>query len=168
MNGSEMFHFDPLGSPKSYCFQAEAAQNQDGTLSLTDVVFRYNHPEWTGTVILQSTETEDQIVLQTEQTERPEVNAYFLCKTDYTQTGFRDSGDVNPGEEYEIMVRFPMSGLLDTGTYITGDRIHYIPDKAFREPEAAATDLEEIVQKGTLWAFRPDQDCWVYQMDNRL
>ena len=167
-NGTELFHFDPPGSPKSYCFQAEGAENRDGTLLLTGVAFRYNHPEWTGTVVLQSTETGEQITLETEQTERPEVNAYFLCKNDYTMSGFRASGQADPGEEYEIMVRFPLSGLLGTGTYLTGDRIHYAPDREFREPEAEGTELEEIIRKGTLRAFRPDYHCWVYQMDNYL
>lgn len=154
--------------PKAFCFQAETVENQDGTLTLTGVTFRYNHPEWTGTVILQSTETGEQVTLTTEQTERPEVNEYFLCKTDYTRSGFKAFGEANPEEEYEIMVRFPLSGLLATGTYITGERIHYVPDKEFRKPETAGTDLEEIIRKGTLRVFRPDYHCWVYQMSNCL
>lgn len=167
-NGRELFHFDPPGSLKSYCFQAETAENRDGTLLLTGVAFRYNHPEWTGEIVLQSTETGEQTALETEQTERPEVNAYFLCKTDYIRSGFRASGSADPEEEYEIMVRFPLSGLLATGTYITGERIHYAPDREFREPEAAGTDLEEIVHEGILRVYRPDKHCWVYQKGNRL
>ena len=154
--------------PRVFCFQAETAENRDGALTLTGVAFRYNHPEWMGTIVLQSTETGEQTTLATEQTERPEVNKYFLCKTDYTRSGFRASGEADPEEEYEIMIRFPLSGLLATGSYITGERIHYVPDKEFREPEAAGTELEEIIRNGTLRVFRPDYHCWVYQKDNCL
>ncbi len=168
VKGGELFHFDPPGSPKNYCFQAETVENRNGDLLLTGVAFRYNHPEWTGTIVLQETETKEQIVLETQQTARPEVNEYFLCEQDYTMSGFRATGKADPEKEYEILVRFPLSGLLNTGTYITGDRIHYVPDAEFRAPEAAGTDLEAIIRDGTLRVFRPDYHCWVYQVEQKL
>lgn len=154
--------------PKAFCFQTETAENREGAVLLTGVAFRYNRPEWTGTIVLRSTETGEEIPLQTEQTERPEVNAYFLCKTDYTGSGFRASGNADPDKEYEIMIRFPFSVLLSTGEYLTGERIHYAPDRDFREPETAGTELEEIIRDGTLRVYRPDRHCWVYQKDRKL
>lgn len=154
--------------PKAFCYQTEKAENQGETISLTGVAFRYNHPEWTGTVVLRSTKTGQEIPLKTEQEERLEVNNYFLCEQDYTKAGFTATGTADMEEEYEILIRFPFSTALSTGEYLTGDRIHYYPDRAFREPEAEGTDLEEIIRKGTLRAFRPDYHCWVYQMENKL
>lgn len=154
--------------PKAFCFQTETAQNRDGTLSLAGVAFRYNHPEWAGTIVLRSTDTDEEIQLTTEREERPEVNAYFRCEQDYSGTGFRATGTADSETEYEILIRFPFSALLPTGEYVTGERIHYGPERETREPEAAGTDLEEIIREGALRVYRPDAHCWVYQAGRKL
>lgn len=95
---------------------------------------------------------------------RNDVNQYFLCKRDYTYVGFQAIlEDVDPCEEYEIVLNFGGTLDVETSIYVTGDRIHYIKDKELQEPEGI-----DIVENGTLRVYRPDYHCWVYQYEGAL
>ena len=102
---------------------------------------------------------------------REDVNKYFLCEYDYSNSGFVASiasATIKPDEEYEIIVSFNLFQYQPAEAFIKGNRIYYAPKKDFIAPNVIGTDLEEIVNKGYLRVYRPDYYCWVYQYNGCL
>lgn len=150
---------------RAYCFQVDSSSYINGEIELTGFAFRYEHEIQQPVIILRSTETGKQIKLLTTQTQRPDVNEYFFCEHDYTDSGFKATGKID-ADEYEILIRWPWSVALSTDVYVGADGIHYSPNASFIAPEIeSAPGLKDIVENGTLRAYRPDYHCWVYQKD---
>ena len=150
---------------RAYCFQVDSASLEGRTLTLTGFAFRYALPGARPALVLRAAETGEKVPLTIrERIARPDVNAYFSCAYDYTDTGFSASADTEPGKEYEIMIRWPWSALLPTGVYVTGEGIHYVPERTFTAPELEA----DFVTHGIIRVYRPDYHCWVYQYNGAL
>lgn len=153
---------------RAYCFQVDSSFCANGEIELTGFALLYDHPGQKYDVLLRDTKTGKRIKLNTVQTQRPDVNDYFLCEHDYTDSGFEASGKAEDAE-YEILIRWPWSVALSTGVYISADGIHYSPAADFIAPEIeGAPGLKDIVENGILRVYRPDYHCWVYQVGNSL
>ena len=153
---------------RAYCFQVDSSSCVNGEIELSGFALLYDHPVLKYDVILRDTDTGKRIKLETEQTQRPDVNNYFLCEHDYTDSGFEAIGKID-ASEYEILIRWPWSVALSTGVYVDADDIHYSPNASFIAPDVNnAPDLKDIVEEGTLRVYRPDYHCWVYQIENSL
>lgn len=156
-------------SPRVFCFQIDEAEMENGAVRLRGFAFRYQFEPANVLLLLRSTETGKKIKLTTESgIARSDVNDYFLCNYDYTDTGFVASGRFAEEEEYELMVKWPWTLAVATGVYLTGEDIHYAPEDVFISPDCVGTELESIVKNGLLRVYRPDSHCWVYQLDNSL
>lgn len=152
-------------SSRAYCFQVDSACVEGCALTLTGFAFRYAQPDAQPVLLLLASETGEKVPLMIrERIARPDVNAYFSCAYDYTNTGFSASADTEPGKEYEIMIRWPWSVLLHTGVYVTGENVHYAPEKEFLAPRLN----DDFVTKGVLRVYRPDYHCWVYQYEGAI
>jgi len=153
---------------RAYCFQVDSSSCVNGEIELSGFALLYDHPVLKYDVILRDTDTGKRIKLETEQTQRPDVNNYFLCEHDYTDSGFEAIGKID-ASEYEILIRWPWSVALSTGVYVGADGIHYSPNTSFIAPDVNnAPDLKDSVEEGTLRVYRPDYHCWVYQVENSL
>lgn len=151
---------EDTNSDKMACllfFQPDSATLTDGKLELKGFAFRDGKIPRKPVLILRSTNTGKKIRLSVSETERPDAGSYFGIEIH----GFKAEGRVSPEEEYEILIRWPWTVALQTGTYITGENIHYYPSEGLIEP--TGKDLDDIVQKGVLRLYRPDYHCWVYQ-----
>ena len=147
---------------RMYCFQVDNVI--DG--KIRGLAFLYERENNSLGIKLKS---ESGQILNTQTTyriQRDDVNQYFLCKHDYSHTGFITElpTNVKPDEEYEIIVSFGWMLDFSTGVYLTGERVHYIPDSQFKAPK----NLDEIIDNGILRVYRPDYHCWVYQLDSSL
>lgn len=152
-----------------FCFQIEEAERENDTLRLSGFAFRYKLEAKDMNLILRSTETGEQAKLTVRYgLPREDVNAYFQCGWDYTDSGFTASGRATPGEEYEVLIQWPGTIAIPTGVYLTGTDIHYAPEKEFSPPDAEGTDLEDIVKQGSLRLYQQDRDCYVYQYQGSL
>lgn len=150
---------------RAFCFQIDEASLDGDSLTLTGFTFRYDHPAGEPTIILRATgEGHDVKLTTTWGLVSPDVNDYFLCDYDYSHVGFTAEGIVDPDEEYEIMIRWPLSVPTSSGVFIIANSVHYCPTASFTAPDISdAPDLKEIVESGTLRVYRPDYHCWVYQ-----
>ncbi|OON86081.1 hypothetical protein BXO88_09620 [Oribacterium sp. C9] len=158
VSSDDLYNVDERGESGRNC----------GEIDITGFAFRYERQTVAPTIILRSTESGKKIKLSTEQFQRSDVNAYFLCEYDYTMSGFRAHGIVEKGE-YEIMVQWPWMIPLPTGVFVNSDDIRYASEKDFKAPDiGAAPGLSEIVENGILRVYRPDYHCWVYQKDGSL
>jgi len=154
---------------KSVCFQIDNVAIEEDRLELTGVVFDYEMFITDYLIILQSTETAEKVSLNTDYgIQRSDVNQYFECEINYSNTGFIASGKVNATEEYEIFLQTPWKALVSTDVFVTGSDIHYYPEASFIPPVVTGTDLENIIENGHLRVYRPDYSCWVYQYDGSL
>lgn len=135
---------------RAYCFQVDRSSCANGEIELTGFALLYEHPGQKYDLILRDTETGKRIKLLSTQTQRPDVNEYFFCEHDYTDSGFEASGRAEDAE-YEILIRWPWSVALSTGVYVSADDIHYSPNTSFVAPDVNnAPDLKDIVEEGTL------------------
>ena len=153
--------------PGLLCFQVDDLLLENNCLTLKGFTFRYDYKI-----------SEPEIKLKTKNTEikmdviygikRNDVNAFFVCKHDYSKTGFIASAVIDPDKEYEIIVSFGWLRDIPTDVYITGTNIHYVPDVAFIQPLSEGTALEPIVKNGYPRVFRSDYPFWVYQYKEAL
>ena len=149
-------------TPRAYCFQVDSVEFTDGTIELNGFTFRYEHSSSDYSLLLRA-EDGTRIELEKEIVPRSDVNNYFLCDYDYTNSGFKARVDVVEGE-YEILIKWPWSIALSTGVFINSDGVHYVSEKEFEAPEINA----DFIQKGVVRVYRPDFHCWVYQYEGSL
>jgi glycopeptide antibiotics resistance protein len=149
-------------TPRAYCFQVDSVEFTDGTIELNGFAFRYEHPSSDYSLLLRA-EDGTRIELEKEIVLRSDVNNYFLCDYDYTNSGFSARRAVEEGE-YEVLIKWPFSIALSTGVYINSDGVHYASEKEFEAPEIDT----EFVEHGVLRVYRPDFHCWVYQYEGSL
>lgn len=153
---------------RAYCFQIEDVMVKNGELNISGFAFQYEHPDKKPSLSLQSEKNEVKLITDYGDS-RPDVNDYFLCDIDYTNSGFTSVGTVGNDIEYEIMIRWPWSPKISTGVFIHSETIHYASDAIFVPPDVKnAPELMEIVKNGILRIYRPDFHCWVYQLDGDL
>ncbi len=154
---------------RAFCFQVDSSSCDNDEIEITGFALRFEHETQSPVVVLRSTETGKRIKLHTTQVSRPDVNKYFFCDYDYTYSGFKATGRLEPSGEYEILIRWPWLGFLSTGVYVDTDGIHYSPNASFIAPEiVGAPDLKVIIEDGILRVYSPDFHCWVYQVANSL
>ena len=149
-------------TPRAYCFQVDSVEFTDGTIELNGFTFRYEHSSSDYSLLLRA-EDGTRIELEKEIVPRSDVNNYFLCDYDYTNSGFKARVDVVEGE-YEILIKWPWSIALSTGVFINSDGVHYVSEKEFEAPEINA----DFIEKGVVRVYRPDFHCWVYQYEGSL
>jgi len=124
-------------------------------------------------IVLQDVESKKIYFLETQYTERKDVNDYFLCDYNYLQSGFVASIKEKKLDlderEYEIFIR--MKGERTTyemETFISNGELMYVNPTEFCELDVKGTDLEEVVEKGVLRVYRPDYEMYVYQYEGEL
>ena len=150
---------------QAFGFQIEQAVQAGDRITLTGYAMRYEHRTSRATVVLKDAKTGRQVRLSTDYgLSRPDVGALFSNdKVDYTPSGFTAFGTVDGSTEYEVLIGWEYSVPVPTGVYLTGDRVHYVPDEGLVLPDAGTSQLQEILNKGSLRVYRPDRHCWVYQ-----
>ena len=147
-------------TPKAYCLQVDDVSVADGRMRLEGFAFRYDQPTLDTTLLLRSVKGD--VGLEMEKVDRSDVNDYFLC--DCTDSGFVATGDVEEGQDYEVMIRWPLTNALSTGVFVSDAGVHYQPEGDYTPPDLHA----DFVDRGILRAYRPDYHCWVYQYDGAL
>ncbi len=167
-----VIYLDESNTPRAFCFQIEEATCDEDSrrLEINGFAMLFGRENVPFSLLLKPTEAGKRIKPSIKYgLPRPSVNDYFLCDVNYTAVGFNATADdIDSSTEYEVLIRWPWSIPFSTGVFLTGEKIHYYPEKAFYPPAAAGTELEKIVNNGILRVFRPDVHCWVYQKDNAL
>ncbi len=162
---------DIFNSQRFFCFEVEDASVHGGSYELTGFAFMPEKelPQRDFTLFLKSMDTGKMIQMKTEYgIERDDVEEYFQCGEDDIHSGFCaivDMSDIDKKQEYEVYVKYGWMFPIPSGVYVTLDDIHFLPEEDISEPKVAGTDLEEIVNEGTLLFCDPNQSCYVYQHD---
>lgn len=163
--GGDHISMKPLS--RGLCFQVEEAEGGACGLRMSGVCFWYGQGPKDCRIVLQSTQSGETIALQTVcGLPRPDVNAYFRCGRDCTNSGFEAvCGGVQEDAEYEITLDFGLLRRIPTGVYLTAARevsLHCVPNAAFKPLETEGTDLAAIAAGGVLRAYNPEYHVYVY------
>lgn len=123
------------------------------------------------------TKVEDVTVMdiETMHEERPDVNEYFSCEYDYSKCGFTatlDCDDIDlQSNSYRIAIKLDAdlsSRAVLTDLYISDKGLSYTDPRQSPELDTAGTDLDKIVKEGVRLVSRPDYNCYVYQLGDKL
>lgn len=123
-------------------------------------------------VILRNINTGEYAFLKMKYQERKDVNDYFSCSYDYTDSGFvayiseRKVDLFN--EEYELLIRPKRKQPFRFNTFLVEGKLKYIDPEEKLTPDVTGTDLVPVVNEGYAKVLRPDIGMYVYQHNNCL
>lgn len=124
-------------------------------------------------IILADIDSDRNAFPKMQYSERNDVNEYFLCEYDYSQSGFQATIstwklDVE-NSVYEILVRKRgESKAFDTGIYVAEGEIFFANPRDFIELKVEDTNLKQIIDEGILRVYNPEEGMYVYQYNGVL
>lgn len=167
--------FEIIPDDYIWVYQVDEITNKAGELTISGFAFvpEYEAATTDYSIIMYNSRTGKKYYPRMDFCSREDVNAYFLCDYDYTESGFVATISSKKldleNEVYEILLRPKGFGkAYSTGVYYANGEIMHVDPKKFTPLETNGTDLEEITTEGVLRAYRPDFGIYVYQYDGDL
>ncbi len=159
----------------TYVFQIDGVEQKDDELVLTGWAFELetDSVEDDFDVILYDYNHDKEYYMDVKDEVRTDVNEYFLCEYDYSNSGFvaglRLSKLDLENNNYEVLIR-PRDAqkAYKSGTYISKGELMYTEPESFVALDVEGTGLEDIVNNGVLRIYRPDMGMYVYQYEGSL
>ncbi len=156
----------------SWVYQVDEMKEENGKLIITGWAFELGQ-DATGNnyeIVLKDTETEKLYFPKMAYENREDVNDYFLCEYDYTQSGFTAVISIKKLDlddaVYEVMLRpKEEKNAYSINVYYADNKMQFINSEEFIVPEVEGTDLEQIVNEGYIRAYSLEHNCYVYQLD---
>ena len=168
-------HFEIIDDDFSWVYQIDNIEKEEDELQITGWAFALDEDakQEKFEIILYDTKTGKGVHPKMIYELREDVNEYFLCEYDYTNSGFVATISTKylqlENTVYEILLR-PKGRRKTFSTqvyYSDGEMLYVHPDK-FAPLEVAGTDLEEIVGQGVLRVYQPNYGIYVYQYKGEL
>ena len=167
--------FVPIEDDFTWVYQIDEVKEHEETLMLSGWAFPLNKDSQSGNceVILNDIETGENVFLSMDFIPREDVNNYFLCEYDYTNSGYVATVNIRKldleNATYEILLRpFNAKEAYRTGIYYVGSEMVYTNPQEFVGLETQGTDLEIVTSEGILRVYRPDVGMYVYQYEGEL
>ena len=167
--------FEIIEDNFSWVYQVDSIEEIDGKLQIKGWAFALGKDatQENCEIILYDTETGKGIYPKMTYESREDVNEYFLCEYDYTESGFEANISTKKlqleNTVYEILLRPEgEKKAFSTNVYYSNDEIMYVHPDEFVPLKVAGTDLEEVVEQGVLRVYKPDCRMYVYQYDGEL
>ncbi len=159
----------------SWVYQVDEIKQEDGELVLTGWAFELekdavgNNYE----IVLRDTETRKLYFSKMIYEGRTDVNEYFQCEYNYTQSGFKVAFSIKKldleNRIYEVMLRPKEERkAYSTSVYYANNQMMFVNPKEFEKLDVKGTDLEKIVENGFLRAYCAEYQTWVYQYEGEL
>lgn len=159
----------------SYMFEIESIEEQGKKLILKGWNFKLNQDskEHEYDIILYDAKKDKGYYADIQYSVREDVNNYFLCDFDYRYSGFIAVFSVRElewGENYEILIRPRGEGreAYATRMYLCENQVLRKEVGEFSALEVKDTDLEEVVESGSLRGYWPNEGMYVYQYLGKL
>ena len=181
--------FEIIEDNFSWVYQVDSIEEIDGKLQIKGWAFALgeNAQQENCEIILYNTKTGKGVYPKMTYEPREDVNEYFLCEYDYTESGFKASVSAKSlqleDNVYEILLRpksekskgNPFSTntteerkAFSTNVYYSDGEMLYVHPDEFVPLEVTGTDLEKVVEQGVLRVYRPDYGMYVYQYEGEL
>lgn len=157
----------------SWVYQVDSTEIQGNKCLLNGFAFQLNEDAQKEAyeIVLRDLDTDERCFLEMKYCERSDVNNYFHCEFDYTNSGFLASIDAEKvkGKKYEVLLRVKgKKKAYRIETYLSDGKLMYVNPYEYQPLEVQGTDLEEIVNQGIIRVYRPDYGMYVYQYDGAL
>lgn len=157
----------------TWVYQIDSMECEDNKLVISGWAFALEQDagENKFEIVLHNLETEKDIFPKIRYEAREDVNAYFLCKYDYTQSGFTATCSEKRLDDgvYEILLKPEGSkNVYSTGIYYADGTMSFVNPEEFTPLDVAETNLELIVEQGILRVYRQDYGMYVYQYEGEL
>ncbi len=167
--------YEMIEDDYTHVFQIDTAKQHDGKLVLTGFVFKLekDSEEDDFEIILYDYNNDKEYYMNVKDVVREDVNEYFLCEYDYSDSGFVASLRLSKLDleniNYEVLIRpYDVKKAYKTGTYISKGELMYAKPEGFTALDVEGTGLEDIVNNGVLRVYRPDVGMYVYQYEKSL
>ena len=156
------------------CCQVDLVKEDEENIVLSGFAFQLKQDAKKGMfkLILSDIETGEMYYPKMDYNSRKDVNDYFLCEYDYTESGFiakislKKINTVN--KIYELLLQPIGKKAYALGIYYTNGEIYCTNPKEFVPLDVEGTDLEKIIKQGVLLVYRPDYGMYVYQYEGDL
>lgn len=166
---------DVLEDDFSWIVQVDEVRTEGNKFVLEGFAFKLNQDAENEAfdIVLHNLDTDKYLFPKMEYEERNDVNNYFLCEYDYTKSGFtariKEKKLDLDGNDYEVLLK-PRNDKnpYQFATYVGKGELMHANPKAYEPLGVAETDLEEVVNDGTLRVYRPDIGMYVYQFNDEL
>ena len=159
----------------NWVFQVDDISESNGKLVINGWAFQLGADAKEGSleIILRDVDTGKKYFLNTKYYARNDVNDYFLCASDYTESGFEAEISLRKLDlincTYEVILRPAESkNGYATGVYYSNSEMTYVSPNEYVPLKTEGTDLEKIIADGVLRVYRPDFGMYVYQYDGAL
>lgn len=137
--------------------------------------------EYTNQIVLKSVETDDEIWFNMEQINRPDVNAYYKSKHDYSNSGFLAKTKINNLEDdivYEIIIINDYINnkakknriAVSSKRYVLNKQLYNYNPYEFDNPiiNDESSLLGLVFSDGSLCFYRKDVGLYLYQYNGKL
>lgn len=159
----------------SWMFQIDSITEDDEDLVISGWAFQLDqnaeHEKYE--IILRDTITGKGYYPKTEYHSRTDVNEYFVCEYDYSESGFLSKISLKKldlkNSVYEVLLRPGTDKeVYATGVYYSKGEMHHVNPEKFIPLQCEGTDLEKVVEEGILEVYRPDVGMYVYQYEGEM
>lgn len=159
----------------SWVYQVDSVESKNEEFVLRGFAFELKKDTAEGAfeIVLQNVETGKKFFSKMKYTNRDDVNQYFNCEYDYSESGFvscfKKEQLVIEKNSYEVLLRQKgKQKTYKTGTFIVDGKLVYVNPLYYVPLNVEGTDLETIVSNGRLCVYEPDNHMYVYQYENDL
>ena len=124
-------------------------------------------------ILLCDTKTKKLFYPEMQYESRSDVNAYFLCEYDYTESGFKayiplEKLDLENTVYQVLLKKKEDRDTIETNVFYTNDEILYIHPDEYVALDVEGTILEKVVEEGVIRVHRPECGMYVYQYQGEL
>lgn len=181
--------FEPKADTNKYAYQVESVgfEDQDYVIkgwffelrSVKGVEIEVQNNKSLGVILLplngedkkdnNSSSFKEGVKMNLEYQKRPDVNKYFKCDYDYSNSGFtakisKSSLDLE-NIDYQVIFKPEETGVdgVESLVFIHKGNISYVNPQDIVELDVAGTDLEKIVNEGMCILSYPENKVYGYQ-----
>ena len=159
----------------SWVVQVDEIEEQGEEVVLSGFAFKINADAKKDAfrIVLCNLDTGEYLFPKMKYMDRKDVNDYFLCEYDYTNSGFiatvkAEEIDLQKNE-YEVLLLPRLThSPYRFATYISKGELMYANPKTYVALDVEGTSIEEIVKKGVLRVYEPENHMYVYQYEGEL
>lgn len=159
----------------SWVVQVDKVRTEEDEFILEGFAFKLgqNTEEKSFDIVLHNLDTGEYLFPKMKYGDRKDVNDYFLCEYDYTKSGFTakiKKSKLNlEKNDFEVLLLPEWSHKpYQFATYLADGELMYANPKEYVSLDVEGTDLEEIVDKGVLRVYEPENRMYVYQYAGEL
>lgn len=158
----------------SCVFQIDSVEVKNESLELAGWVFELDKDasEDDFEILLYDYNNDKKYYLKMNDVVREDVNNYFLCEYDYTNSGFEANIKTKrldlDNTNYEVLIQETNSrNAIATGIYISKGELMYVKPEEYVPLDVVGTELEEIMQDDSTCYFA-QEGLYIYIYDNSI